>query len=119
MKYVLPILVVLALFAGQAMAADGNVSSNTLAKMGLSNMQSMSDVQGTAVRGMGFVTISVKGCTLAIAKNGCNLAVSGPYNVDVCTLTCTPACVEITNCASVPGFFCPITSTTCLTVKVK
>jgi hypothetical protein len=58
MKYVLPILAIVALFAGQAVAADGNVSSDILAKMGLSNMQVMSDAQGTSVRGMGFSAVA-------------------------------------------------------------
>jgi hypothetical protein len=70
MKYVLPILALVALFAGQAMAGDGNVSQDMLAKMGLSGMQTMSDTQGSAVRGMGFcgcATLSVTSKLLVIA----------------------------------------------------
>jgi hypothetical protein len=58
MKYVLLTLAVVALFAGQALATDGNVSQNMLSKMGLSGMKVMSDTQGTAIRGMGFVAVS-------------------------------------------------------------
>ena len=41
-------------FAGQAQAADGNLSSGMLADMGLSGMAVMSDAQGQEVRGMGY-----------------------------------------------------------------
>jgi len=41
-------------FAGQTQAADGNLSSDMLASMGLSDMQGMSDVQGQEVRGKGY-----------------------------------------------------------------
>jgi hypothetical protein len=53
MKYVLSVVAVVVMMAGAA-KADGNVSSSMLAKMGLSGMQVMSDVQGTTVRGMGY-----------------------------------------------------------------
>ncbi|HEY4760715.1 MAG TPA: hypothetical protein VIH42_09055 [Thermoguttaceae bacterium] len=55
MKYVMMILAVVVMFAGQSLAADqGNLSQNELAKLGLSNMSIMNDAQGTMVRGMGF-----------------------------------------------------------------
>ena len=57
MKYVLVTLAVVALFAGQALASDGNLSQDMLSKMGLSSMNVMSDTQGTAVRGMGFAQV--------------------------------------------------------------
>jgi hypothetical protein len=43
----------LALVAGTA-NAGGQISDNTLAQMGIAGLQTMSDVQGTEVRGMGF-----------------------------------------------------------------
>jgi opacity protein-like surface antigen len=50
---------VLALTAGMANAANpGQVPNSTLAQLGLSGMQPMSDVQGTDIRGMGFVVVS-------------------------------------------------------------
>jgi hypothetical protein len=55
MKYLLMTLAVVMIFAAPALAADrGNLSQDNLAKMGLSGMTVMSDVQGTSVRGMGF-----------------------------------------------------------------
>jgi hypothetical protein len=75
MKYLLVLLAVLGLFAGQAMAADGNVSNNTLAKMGLS-MNTMSDDQGASVRGTGFGVIL--GASIAgVQTNG---ALAGSVN---------------------------------------
>ena len=47
---------VLALTAGMANAA-GQVPNATLAQLGLSGLQTMSDVQGTDIRGMGFATV--------------------------------------------------------------
>ena len=50
---------VLALTAGMANAANpGQVPNSALAQLGLSGMQPMSDVQGTDIRGMGFVLVS-------------------------------------------------------------
>lgn len=40
--------------ASQALAVDGRPSDATLASMGLSDLQVMSDLDGLAVRGMGF-----------------------------------------------------------------
>jgi hypothetical protein len=55
MKYLLMILAVVMIFAAPALAADqGNLSQNAMAKMGLSGISVMSDVQGTSIRGMGF-----------------------------------------------------------------
>ena len=50
---------VLALTAGMANAANpGQVPNSALAQLGLSGMQPMSDVQGTDIRGMGFVFVT-------------------------------------------------------------
>lgn len=82
MRYLLVVLAVLGLFVGQAMAADGTVSSAALAKMGLSSMQPMNDAQGTSVRGMGFGVI----LGASYAKVGCNCdkaaSVNGYFGVD-------------------------------------
>ena len=53
------VISVLALTAGMANAANpGQVPNSSLAQLGLSGMQPMSDVQGTDIRGMGFVVVS-------------------------------------------------------------
>jgi len=59
MKYLLMIIAVVMIFAAPVLANDGNVSNDTLAKMGLSGMNAMSDAQGTSVRGMGFAYVNV------------------------------------------------------------
>ena len=55
MRSLLIVLLVacVALVAGTANAA-GQISDNALAQMGLAGLQTMSDVQGTEIRGMGF-----------------------------------------------------------------
>ena len=52
MKTLLSLASVLVLSAAPAMAGDGHVSSQSLAKMGLSGMHSMTDAQGTQIRGL-------------------------------------------------------------------
>jgi hypothetical protein len=47
-----------AVSAGNVMAHDGQLSNNTLAKMGLSNMEAMSDEAGMEVRGKFAVSFS-------------------------------------------------------------
>lgn len=49
---------VVAVSAGNVMAHDGQLSNNTLAKMGLSNMEAMSDEAGMEVRGKFAVSFS-------------------------------------------------------------
>ena len=63
MKYLLMTLAVVMMFAGPALAANGNLSQSQMAKLGLSGMTAMSDVQGNSVRGMGCVLpkVSVSG----------------------------------------------------------
>src|SRR5580704_8099836 len=51
MKTLLSVAAVVVLAAAPAMAGDGRVSHQSLAKMGLAGMQTMSDSQGMAVRG--------------------------------------------------------------------
>ena len=61
-----------ALVAGTANAA-GQISDNTLAQMGLAGLQTMSDAQGSEIRGMGFAavvgtnTARLNGSTVATA----------------------------------------------------
>jgi hypothetical protein len=50
---VLCVVACVALTAGMANAA-GQISDNALSQMGLSGLQTISDVQGTEIRGMGF-----------------------------------------------------------------
>ena len=52
----------------RSMAADGNLSKSTLADMGLSSVQVMSDVQGEEIRGKGFAF--VRGYSTAYGPGG-------------------------------------------------
>ena len=56
-------VVSLSVVAGMAYAGTpGQVPDATLASFGLGGMHQMSDVQGTSIRGKGFVAVSLKGC---------------------------------------------------------
>ena len=68
-----------ALVAGTANAA-GQISDNTLAQMGLAGLQTMSDVQGTEVRGMGFAAVSGTNTARLFGSTASNsyVAVSDP-----------------------------------------
>ena len=92
-------VVVVAGFAGQSLAADGNLSNSMLSDMGLSGMQVMSDTQGQEVRGSfaaawgssyayvrgagaddGYSAVGRRvavGFTLSAAANRCSWAVAG------------------------------------------
>ena len=61
-----------ALVAGTANAA-GQISDNTLAQMGLAGLQTMSDVQGTEIRGMGFAAVG----GISVASSGHSVAADG------------------------------------------
>src|SRR4051812_23396033 len=69
MKSLLAIAAVLAFSAVPAFAADGYVSQNSLSKMGLSGMKSISEEKGMEIRGLaiavvgGHSTASVPGAT--------------------------------------------------------
>lgn len=52
-KIVLSVAAVVGLFAGTATASNGRVTDRSLAKMGLSGMKSLSDEQGSQIRGAG------------------------------------------------------------------
>jgi hypothetical protein len=121
MKFVLPILAVVALFAGQAMAADGNVSNDQLAKMGLSNMQVMSDAQGTAIRGMGYCGCKacLDGCIkfavcASVSTRGAEASSNVSGKVEV-----SGKCVTIENSVYVSGRCGPIVAGSCFTLSVK
>jgi hypothetical protein len=58
MKTLLSLASVLVLSAAPALAGDGHVSSQSLAKMGLSGMHSMTDAQGTQIRGLSIAVVS-------------------------------------------------------------
>src|SRR5579863_5317482 len=58
MKILFALATVVALSAAPAFAADGHVSRHSLAKMGLSGMTSMSDAQGTAIRGLSIAVVT-------------------------------------------------------------
>jgi hypothetical protein len=58
MKTLLSIASVLVLSAAPALAGDGQVSHKSLAKMGLSGMQTMSDTQGMKIRGTSVAVVA-------------------------------------------------------------
>jgi hypothetical protein len=58
MKTLLSIASVLVLSAAPAMAGQGHVSNQSLAKMGLSGMQTMSDAQGMQIRGTSIAVVA-------------------------------------------------------------
>jgi hypothetical protein len=53
MKRLLGLAAVFSLWAATAMAGDGRISSQSLAKVGLSGMTAISDAQGLEIRGLG------------------------------------------------------------------
>jgi hypothetical protein len=55
MKTLLALTSLVLISAGSAVAGEGQVADQTLAKMGLGGMKVMTDAQGTEVRGMAFV----------------------------------------------------------------
>jgi hypothetical protein len=57
MKTLLGIASVVALSVTPSFASEGHVSSQSLAKMGLTNMQVMSDAQGMQVRGLSIAVV--------------------------------------------------------------
>jgi len=57
MKTLLTIASVLVLSASPAFAGEGQISKQSLAKMGLSGMQTMSDAQGMQIRGTAAIVI--------------------------------------------------------------
>ena len=58
MKMLFATAALVALSAASAVAADGRVSDHSLARMGLSGMKIMSDVDGNSIRGTSYAEIS-------------------------------------------------------------
>jgi hypothetical protein len=58
MKSLFALAAVVALSAAPALAADGHVSNPSLAKMGLSSMKAITDVQGMSIRGLAIAVVS-------------------------------------------------------------
>ena len=57
MRKVLVLAALVAMSAGSALAADGSISSNRAARLGLAGMQPMSAEQGARIRGMGLAIV--------------------------------------------------------------
>jgi hypothetical protein len=75
------LLVVAALSASQALAANGVPSDTTLAAMGLSGLRVMSDSEGLAVRGLGWSGSSAYGQSFAVvATHGAAAGSTNGYN---------------------------------------
>ena len=68
MKSVLTLAVALVLCAVPAFAADGNVSQETLSALGLTGMQTLSDVDGMQIRGRSSSFGIVKGTSLIFGQ---------------------------------------------------
>ena len=60
MKSLIALASVLALSVSPAFAADGHVSHQSLAKMGLAGMTAMADAQGAQIRGLSVAVASNK-----------------------------------------------------------
>jgi hypothetical protein len=58
MKTLLALTSLVLITAGSAVAGEGQVADQTLAKMGLGGMQVMTDADGMNVRGMAFVKVT-------------------------------------------------------------
>jgi hypothetical protein len=68
MKSLYALAAIVAFSAAPAFAADGHVSHNSLANMGLSSLKSMDDAQGMTVRGMSYTYAS--GTSFAVQFGG-------------------------------------------------
>jgi hypothetical protein len=78
MKSLLSLASVLVLSAAPALAGDGQVSSQSLAKMGLSGMHSMTDSQGQQVRGLS-IAVAAGGSIAFIGVNNGGAASVNTY----------------------------------------
>jgi hypothetical protein len=58
MKSLFALAAVVALSAAPALAAEGHVTNPSLAKMGLSGMKAITDVQGMSIRGLSIAVVS-------------------------------------------------------------
>jgi hypothetical protein len=68
MKSLYALAAIVAFSAAPAFAGEGHVSTNSLAKMGLSSLKAMDDAQGMTVRGTSFVIAS--GTSFAVQFGG-------------------------------------------------
>jgi hypothetical protein len=78
MKTLLSIASVLVLSAAPALAGDGQVSHKSLAKMGLSGMQTMTDSQGMKIRGTS-IAVAAGGSIAFIGTKGGGAASVNTY----------------------------------------
>jgi hypothetical protein len=78
MKTLLSLASVLVLSPAPAMAGDGHVSSQSLAKMGLSGMHSMTDAQGSQIRGLS-IAVAAGGSIAFIGGEGGGAASVNTY----------------------------------------
>ena len=90
MKSLIALVCVVSLSAAAAVAGDGRISDNSLAKIGLSAMKPMTDAHGLQIRGMsaqagGFSIATVGGATAVNAYygNGGESARGGDVSVAV------------------------------------
>ncbi len=58
MKSLFALASVIAFSVAPAFAGEGNVSSQSLSKMGLSGMKAMTDAQGSTIRGLSIAVVS-------------------------------------------------------------
>jgi hypothetical protein len=70
MKILLAVATVLALTAAPAFAGEGQVSHKSLAKMGLSSMQTLSDNDGMQIRGLSIAVVGGWSTAGALTFNG-------------------------------------------------
>jgi hypothetical protein len=70
MKVLLAFATVVALSVTSAFAGDGQVSHQSLSKMGLSSMKAMSDTQGLQIRGMASVAATAGGSFADLGVSG-------------------------------------------------
>ena len=77
MKKVLTFVAVVALTAGSAYAADGTISTQRAARLGLSGMQPMSAEQGAQIRGLGFGVVAGVSRAQSGGTSSTNLYVGG------------------------------------------
>jgi hypothetical protein len=111
MKYLLMTLAVVMMFAGPALADQGNLSQAQMAKYGLSGMTAMSDAQGTAVRGMGFIVAGSGGVVItrgAVVAVGTGIITNDKVNKIQLSnaLSVNVGCASICNYGSLCVTFC-------------
>lgn len=107
-------LVALVFSAGTLLAADNQVSNQTLAKMGLAGMERLSDAQGEQIRGKWFlgplVTINAANQSTTIGSalsktsqkiNVCSSVKCGVYTVNALNQSTTMYSLGASTCQSI------------------